>query len=162
MSATPIPENRNLRLLPLLPPARRCPALLHVRSRAIKIPRKRIPACPRSLSTRRTFYGTSTVRRAAGIDSQIYMPVALGRVEPRCVLLLFGRWAGGGSLTIGWVRTPRVQRGTLFVGCSGPRDYDLERCWFCLVKEKLLYCLVSLKKLKNRFMFKRILDIRCG
>lgn len=90
--------------------SRRCPALLHVRSRAIKIPRKRIPACPRSLSTRRTFYGTSTVRRAAGIDSQIYMPVALGRVEPRCVLLLFGRWAGGGSLTIGWVRTPRVQR----------------------------------------------------
>lgn len=86
MSATPIPENRNLRLLPLRPPARHCPAL-HVRNRAIKIPRKRIPACPRSLSTRRTFYGTSTVARP-GLISR-FMPVALDRVETRCPVALW-------------------------------------------------------------------------
>ena len=62
---------------PAAPTTPACPAL-HVRA-VIKIPRKRIPACPRSLSTRRTFYGTSTVARL-GLISR-FMAVELGSVE---------------------------------------------------------------------------------
>lgn len=56
---------------------------------------------------------------------------------------------GRESLTIGWVRSPRIERETLFIGigmgCSGPRDNDLEQYWFAWLRKARVVSFVIIR-----------------